>query len=211
MTGTSLALVELHVGVVGPSALGEQVQNNVHRLLGIDRSAGWATQLKDEPGVNLILNRQWRLSWPLDGENPRSLSWSVVPSVAVSLGNVQTSAATGVIVKFGSKLDADFGPQRLRPAAVGSAFFRHDGEWRWYVLAGVEVRAIAHDIFLDGNTWRESRSVNKKYFVGDGILGAVLIMPRARLTYTHSFRSQEFDGQNNRMVQFGSISLSVPF
>lgn len=211
VTETSLALVELQLGVVGPSALGEQVQNNVHRLLGIDRSAGWATQLKDEPGVNLILNRQWRLTWPLDGEHATRLRWAVVPSVAVSLGNVQTWAATGVIVKFGSKVDADFGPQRLRPAAVGSAFFRHDGAWGWYVLAGVEARAIAHDIFLDGNTWRDSRSVNKKYVVGDGILGAVLIMPRARLTYTHTFRSQEFDGQNNRMVQFGSISLSVPF
>lgn len=211
VTGTSLALVELQVGVVGPSALGEQVQNNVHRLLGIDRSAGWATQLKDEPGVNLILNRQWRLPSHRDGEDATSLRWAVVPSVAVSLGNVQTWAATGVIVKFGSKVDADFGPQRLRPAAVGSAFFRHHGAWGWYVLAGVEARAIAHDIFLDGNTWRDSRSVNKKYVVGDGILGAVLIMPRARLTYTHTFRSQEFDGQNNRMVQFGSISLSLPF
>ncbi len=211
VTETSLALVELQLGVVGPSALGEQVQNNVHRLLRIDRSAGWATQLKDEPGVNLILNRQWRFSSPLKATIVNSLGWSIMPSVAVSLGNVQTWAATGVIVKFGSKVDADFGPQRLRPAAVGSAFFRHDGAWGWYVLAGVEARAIAHDIFLDGNTWRDSRSVNKKYVVGDGILGAVLIMPQARLTYTHTFRSQEFDGQNNRMVQFGSISLSVPF
>ncbi len=211
VTETSLAVVELQFGVVGPSALGEQVQNNVHRLLRIDRSAGWATQLKDEPGLNLILNRQWRFSYPVRAAHLDSVAWSIVPSVAVSLGTVQTWAGTGLIVKFGSKVEADFGPQRLRPAAVGSAFFRHDGEWGWYLLAGVEARAIAHDIFLDGNTWRDSRSVNKKHVVGDGVLGAVLIMPRARLTYTHTFRSQEFDGQNNRLVQFGSISLSVPF
>ncbi|MCS6855288.1 MAG: lipid A deacylase LpxR family protein [Elioraea sp.] len=211
VTATSLALVELQFGVVGPSALGEQVQNNVHRILAIERSAGWSTQLKDEPGVNLILNRQWRVSRPFDPANPTGLGWSVVPSVAASLGNVQTWAGAGAIVKVGKKLDADFGPQRLRPAAVGSAFFRHDGEWGWYLLAGLEVRAIAHDIFLDGNTWRDSRSVDKKPLVGDGILGAVLILPRARLTYTHTFRSLEFDGQDNRLVQFGSISLSVPF
>ena len=211
VTETSLALVELQLGIVGPSALGEQVQNNVHRLLRIDRSAGWATQLKDEPGLNLILSRQWRRFWPLRGGSGEGLRLGIVPSVAVSLGNVQTWAGGGLMVKFGSKVEADFGPQRLRPAAVGSAFFRHDGEWGWYVLAGVEARAIAHDISLDGNTWRDSRSVNKKLLVGDGVVGAVLIMPRARVTYLHTFRSQEFDGQDNRLVQFGSLSLSVPF
>jgi lipid A 3-O-deacylase len=209
-TEQSLGSVELQLGIVGPAALGEQVQNNVHWLLGIETSAGWDYQLENEPGINLIFSRQWRASWPVNSANPDGLAYGIVPSVAASLGNVQTYAAAGFMVKFGSNLESDFGPQRIRPAAGGSAFFRPNGRWGWYILAGVEGRAIARDIFLDGNTWADSRSVDKHPLVGDAIVGAVLIMPRARLTYTHTFRSEEFKGQGKK-TQFGSISLSMPF
>ena len=208
-TERSIGSVELQLGVVGPAALGEQVQNNVHWLLGIETSAGWDYQLDNEPGINLIFSRQWRYSWPLFGD-PDGLAYGIVPSVAASLGNVQTYAAAGFMMKFGSNLTSDFGPQRIRPAVGGSAFFRPNGRWGWYILAGVEGRAIARDIFLDGNTWADSRSVDKKPFVGDAIFGAVLIMPWARLTYTHTFRSEEFEGQGKK-TQFGSVSLSMPF
>lgn len=149
-TERSLGVFELQLGVVGPAALGEQVQNNVHWLLGIDTSAGWDHQLKDELGVDLIVSRRWRLSWPLDRSDPDSLPWGIVPSVAASLGNVQTSAAAAMMLKFGSNLAADLGPQRIRPAIGGSALFRPGGRRGWYVIAGVEGRAVAQDVALDG-------------------------------------------------------------
>ena len=33
-----------------PSALGRQVQNTTHDILGIDCAYGWGKQLRDEPG-----------------------------------------------------------------------------------------------------------------------------------------------------------------
>ena len=93
---------------------------------------------------------------------------------------------------------------------AGSAFFQPDGQWGWYVFAGVEGRAVAHDIFLDGNTWRDSRSVDREPLVGGASLGAVLVLPWARLTYTHTFRSKEFEGQCDR-ARFGAVSLSFRF
>jgi hypothetical protein len=208
-TPTTYGSFELQAGVVGPAALGRQVQNNVHDFLGVDRAYGWDYQLKDEFGINAVFTRQWRLNHPFDPSDPRGLAVGLVPNVTVSLGNVQTYASAGVTLRYGSNLLADFGPPRVRPSLAGSAFFQPDGRWGWYVFAGVEGRAVARDIFLDGNTWRDSRSVDKEPLVGDASLGFTLVMPWARLSYTHKFRTREFEGGD--WVQFGSISLSVRF
>jgi lipid A 3-O-deacylase len=66
-TATALGAMELRVGMIGPSALGRQAQNGVHRLRSLPLAEGWAYQLRDEPGVNLILARQWRVN--------RALGW----------------------------------------------------------------------------------------------------------------------------------------
>jgi hypothetical protein len=134
----------------------------------------------------------------------------LVPGVAVSLGNVQTYAAAGLMLRAGNKLTADFGPPRTRPSMAGSAFFQPDGESGWYAFAGVEGRAVAHDVFLDGNTWRESRSVECEPLVSDPSLGFVLILPWARLTTAYTFRSREFTTQRDS-AQFGSLSVSFRF
>jgi hypothetical protein len=209
-TRTALGALEIQLGVVGPAALGEQVQNNVHDAINVGRALGWDRQLKDEPGINVILTRQWRFNQPLDRDDPRGLAIGLVPSLTASLGNVQTYASAGLMLRLGSNLEADFGPPRIRPSLAGSSFFQPDGLWGWYVFAALEGRAVARDIFLDGNTFRDGPRVDRETLVGEGALGAVLIMPWARLSYTHTFRSREFAGQG-RMAQYGSVSLSFRF
>lgn len=204
---TEYGSIELQLGVVGPSALGEQTQNNVHDFMNIDRAYGWDHQLKDEPGVNLVLTRQWRFNSDPVWDD---VAVGVVPTVVASVGNVHTYAAAGLMVRIGNELEADFGPPRMRPSVAGSAFYQPDGRWGWYAFAGVEGRAIAQDIFLDGNTWRDSRSVDKETFVGDAMAGVAIIMPFARLTVTYTARSREFETQRET-AQFGSVSLSFRF
>jgi lipid A 3-O-deacylase len=206
-TPTQLGSLELQVGVVGPAALGEQVQNNTHDLMNIDRAYGWDHQIKDELGVNLIAGRQWRINRPLGGGG---LSWGIVPSVALSLGYVLTYAAAGGMLRVGNQLEADFGPPRVRPASAGSVFFQPDGAWGWYAFGALEGRAVARDITLDGNTWRESRSVDRETLVGDASLGLVVIMPVARLTMTYTHRTKEFTTQREA-AQFGSVSIAFRF
>jgi lipid A 3-O-deacylase len=209
-TRNSYGSLELQAGVVGPSALGEQVQNTTHDILGVAKAQGWDYQLEDEPGVNLIFSRLWRYNALLDPETPRGLAVGIVPSVNASLGNVQTYADIGMMVRIGRNLYADFGPPRIRPAIAGSAYVQPDGYWGGYLFAGVTGRAVAYNIFLDGNTFKESRSVDKNVLVGDASLGGALLLPWGRLSYVHTFRTEEFVGQDG-LVQYGSISLSLRF
>lgn len=206
-TATAFGGLELQVGVVGPSALGRQAQNGVHHLRNLDRANGWSYQLKDEVGVNLILSRQWRFNQELGFAD---LSVGLVPSVTASLGNVLTYASAGLVLRFGNNLTADFGPPRNRPAISGSAFFEPGEGFSWYVFAGIEGRAVARNIFLDGNSWQDSRDVERIPGVADASVGAVLMLGRARLTASYTFRSREFVAQP-QAAQYGSLSLSVRF
>jgi lipid A 3-O-deacylase len=198
--------IELQLGVVGPSALGEWVQNNYHDIFNIRNTNGWDYQLKDEPAVTAIYDQKWRL--PLG--NIFGLQAEAIPSFTLSAGNVQTYAAAGGLVRVGQGLESDFGPPRIRPALAGTNWIQPERDFSWYVFAGVDGRAVARDIFLDGNTWRDSRSVDKRPFVGDFQVGAAVIWRGVRFALTQVWRSEEFYGQDGRQ-KFGSISVSFRF
>ncbi|WP_372623780.1 lipid A deacylase LpxR family protein [Falsiroseomonas sp.] len=204
-----LSSVELQLGMVGPSALGEQVQNNWHDLIGVDRTFGWDAQIEDEPGVNLVLTRQLRLNWetPIEG-----LSVGIVPSASASLGNVHTYAGAGAMLRIGNALNADFGPPRVRPVSGGSVFYDppENGGFGWYAFIGVEGRVVGRDITLDGNTWRASRSVERKWGVADASAGLALMYGAARATLTYTIRTEEFAAQRDA-ARFASLSLAWTF
>ncbi|MFC4167083.1 lipid A deacylase LpxR family protein [Teichococcus aestuarii] len=199
-------LFELQLGVVGPSALGEFVQNNYHDIINIDQTNGWRSQLKDEPAITALYERKWRMPLGQVG----GIDVEAIPSATISLGNVQTYAAAGGVLRLGQGLEADFGPPRIRPALAGSASFQPRQDFGWYVFAGLDGRAIARDIFLDGNTWRESRSVDKRILVGDAQAGVAVLWRGMRFAYTQVWRSEEFYGQEG-VQSFGSLSVSFRF
>lgn len=204
-TGNTLDTYELELGVVGPGAGGEWVQNTWHDLIGVDEAHGWDNQLHNEPGVVLFYERKWRA---LFETNPGGLGVDAHPNVGFALGNVYTYAKTGLTLRFGEDLPADYGPPRVQPALPGSAFFTPRHGFGWYLFAGVEGRAVARDIFLDGNTFQDSHSVDKKPFVADLQAGIALTFDAVRIAYTQVYRTREFDGQD-KPDTFGAISVSV--
>lgn len=208
-TGSRLDSVELTLGMVGEAAQGEFVQNNFHELIGVDTAKGWDNQLDDEFGVMLTYERKWKAWQAYD------LGWvqaDLTPSVGVALGNVMTYAAAGAMLRLGMDLPNDYGPPRIRPSLPGTTFFvPQDTGLGWYVFAGVEGRAVAHNVFLDGNTFRDDGpSVSRRTFVGDLQAGIAVTIDDIRIAYTHVFRTREFDEQD-RGDQFGSLSVTVRF
>ena len=83
-------------------------------------------------------------------------------------------------------------------------------DFEWYVFTGLEGRAVGRDIFLDGNTFRDSRSVDKRIFVGDFQAGVAVVYRGIRVALTQVWRSEEFYGQSGRQ-KFGSLSVSFRF
>ncbi|MDP2137434.1 MAG: lipid A deacylase LpxR family protein [Candidatus Didemnitutus sp.] len=196
--GTSL-IAEVSLGMVGPAAQGAQLQNAWHDLIKVERSHGWPNQLRDEPGLNLAF--EWRRKFWHRG-------WiDAVPRAALVLGNVQTHASVGGTVRIGPNLPNDFGHDLIRAASGNVA---RTSQFSAYGFASADARLVGRNIFLDGNTWRDSHAVRKRPVVADFNTGFALNWPRFRLIYTQNYRTTDFYGQPRRDV-FGSVSLIFLF
>jgi lipid A 3-O-deacylase len=187
--------VELDLGIVGPGALGKEVQNNWHQFIGIAPARGWSSQLQNEPGAVLAYERLWRLA--VVGDGARGVD--VVPQLGAVAGNVFTYGEAGALLRFGGDLLADYGPSRVRPALSGTDYF-DDGEAAagpdGYFYLGAQGRVVGRNVFLDGNSFRTSPSIAKKILVGDLQAGVALFWSAAvQLDFSVVLRSEEFVGQ----------------
>ena len=204
-TWSTVDRFELQLGVVGPAALARQTQDAFHELIGSPTPRGWDEQLRNEPIVNVNAERIWRV--PVAGTGFGDVD--VLPAASALLGTYRIAASAGARVRFGRGLERDFGTPRIRPAIadapapVGTGF-------GWYFFAGLGGYAVGRDITLNGNVFRDSRSVDHKPFVGDLELGAAVFWNNVRLSYTQVWRTKEFDGQSEPFT-FGSVSLAFSF
>lgn len=206
-TGKELDVLTFTLGLVGPASMAEETQKFIHELVGSDEPMGWGTQLGNELGVVATYQHSWReaATTTLIG-----FEADLTPHFGGALGNVYTYANGGVTARWGRHLPNDYGPPRIQPSAPGSGVFTPSDCFGWYLFAGVDGRAVARNIFLDGNTFKDSRSVDKETLVGDVQVGAVLSWKTMRLAYTHVMRSREYSEQpkNDR---FGAITWSMMF
>jgi hypothetical protein len=206
-TRQSLGTFEFSVGVVGPAALGEQLQSWFHALIASPDPRGWDNQLDNELTLQLFSEWKWRKLWEPRLLRAIGLQADVTPHVGGALGNVFIHAAGGGTLRLGSDLPADYGTPRIRPSLPGSEFFVPRRSFAGYVFAGVEGRAVARNMFLDGNTFKDSHSVEKYPLVGDFQGGVALLGFGVRAAFTYVFRTREFVQQNSA-DKFGAITLS---
>jgi lipid A 3-O-deacylase len=202
-SGALLDTLELTLGMVGPSALGRQVQNGFHHLIGAATANGWNHQIHDEPGLNLVYQRKYRLSTLHAGDG-----WGadIIPHAGLSLGNIFTYLNAGAEIRAGWRLAADFGTDLIHPS--GDSNSRRRPPWSVFFFAATDGRAVARDITLDGNSFRKSARVDKKTLVADLFGGVAIGTMHWQLTYTENLRTREFDGQQKSAV-FGSISITL--
>lgn len=198
---------ELQAGVVGPFALGGLTQNNFHQFIGVKPARGWTNEIHNEPGIMLTHERKWRFNQPLSDY----FSVGVIPEAGVTLGNIFTYGQAGAMLRFGHNMNADYGPSRVRPSLSGTGWYDRaalNDHMGWYVFLGTQGRAVAQNIFLDGNTFRDSVNVDKKPLVADFSAGASFLWPAIRVDLTVTQRTREYVGQRGEPDRFGGISVA---
>lgn len=205
-TGPLLDQLSISIGVVGPASLAQQAQRLVHDILGESSPRGWDHQLRNEPTLQLRYQRSWRAlgAYSFDGDYGLDLT----PHAGFALGNMYTFANAGATFRIGKDLQQDYGPPRVGPSVPGAGYFVPRTKFGWYLFAGVEARAVARNIFLDGNTFVDSPHVSKRPIVADLQGGLAITYDRVRLSYTQVWRSKEFYGQLSP-EKFGAITASV--
>jgi hypothetical protein len=209
--GTCLTLdhLQMDLGIIGPESLAEEAQTWVHEVRGFETPKGWDNQLHDEPGIAIKYQRLWRFSL----ESDRFRYADFIPKAGMCLGNVETSFRIGGTVRAGFNLPDDFGVQTISSLATtegGWSETNTRGRLGFYVFTGIEGWAVAHSAFLDGNLYRSSPSVDRKWFVGEWQTGAALVLGHAEIGFTYVFRTPEFLGQTEDNG-YGSAWCKIKF
>jgi hypothetical protein len=211
VTDNHLDEIEISLGLIGPSALGEQTQKFVHSHVtpSSQNPKGWNNQLDHEPTIGVGWNRRFPQAMQMDLQD---YALDVSPYYGATLGNAYTYANAGFNVRLTPESEKwQDAPVRVKPALPGTGFFEiPENDWSWYLFSGLETRAVARNIFLDGNSFKSSHSVEKKPFVVDLNAGLALTYDVYRLSYTMVYRSKEFKGQDDSSV-FGAISIGYRF
>lgn len=200
--------MSVEIGVIGPEAQGEHAQNLIHDTTGRERALGWDNQIETAVGVNVSYDRQQRLA---HGSYQGGVGWDCVPYLGFTAGTVKTAGRAGFNLRFGENLSVGYGPPRVRPAGAGSGFFVPQDRRSWYVFAGAQIEAVAHNIFLDNSLFRDDgASVTSKAWVWDTQGGIAAQVGPVQASFTYVLRSEEYFGQDGDQ-RFGALTVSTRF
>lgn len=201
---------QLDLGLVGPSSYAEHFQKDIHDFLDLDEPKGWDNQLEDEPTAQLTLRRKWR-------QDPASVRWGghewshqLIPQVELAVGSIYRHVAAGVTWRIGHNLPDDFGPGRL--ADVADATGGPTQRWGAYGFLRAAGKISEHNLFLEGNSFKDSHGVDGNTLVGEVQVGVAAHYRyrgwNIQTNYSQTFISEEFDGQDGSDA-YGALMLAA--
>jgi hypothetical protein len=204
--------IAINFGIVGPAALGEEIQKLNHSITGDPKPQGWKFQLKNEPAILI----RYRRSWFTPLFETVNVKTDLITRTGINLGNFITDASAGFALRVGNFLPEHELPLRIQPGMSGNkamTAIRKD-KFDWILFAELQGRGVVHNIFLDGNTFTNSHSVTKRNFVWDASSGLVLGFGHFKypvfLSFSFVWRDHEFVNQQDRN-SFGSASICIQY
>lgn len=197
--------LSLFLGLVGPAALGEEVQTNIHRAIGAEMPQGWDFQLKNEPVFRLEARRVQKLYRNYGNH----LGFDVLGLATMGIGNLRTNAEASLAVRWGSSLNfshATFSLQSDRQVNALSLSDRND----FFLYLGAGADLVANDILLSGNTFRGGPSQEIENFTNSFAMG--IVAKFGRLAYVFQITSKSASTRaNSGREKFGAFSITYPF
>jgi lipid A 3-O-deacylase len=206
-TADSRRVLILTLGVLGPGAGGEDLQNGFHDVIGRPEVKGWHAQIPNTPVVELLHERTWRL--PMG--QVAGLETDVLPSLALGVGDLRDYVQAGATVRIGQGLDSDFGVPRLRPGLSGGDAFMPTRHVAWYAFVGADAQAVGYDLLLQAAPFRAGPHVAPLWDVAEMQAGFAVMVAGMRLTVAYVAQTAEFHGQSGGIHQFATASLSIRF
>lgn len=174
--GDTRHTVGIEAGVTGSPSLGEPVMETYHRVAGFWEPVGWRHQLAFEPAVALRYGMERRVAELRVGA---MCAADVVAHAGASAGNLRTSTYAGARIRAGMRLPHPWSARAQRAASA-------------YLMAGAGGEAVAHDLFLDGNTFGGDARVRREPLVARTTWGVGVSARRLSIEYRVQRRSRAY-------------------
>ncbi len=187
----------LELGVIGPSSGMESLQNKIHIVLDAHNSNGWDNQLEDEYIFQLNYMHKWRLVH----EDIANLNSVLVPYLGANLGNRSTKMSGGALYRIGYNIPSDYGVNSMNEGSFSSipthskAIVNDPSKWSLFLNLAGGTNLVFRDIFLDGNTFEDSHSIDRNMFNAYIMAGFTYRYKHFTLDFFHSYYSEEFESE----------------
>jgi len=199
--------ISTSIGMVGSEAKGEQTQNGIHRAIGVKKAQGWGTQLKNEVVFNFSRGRSSRVF--ATGSDTLDL----LVSGQISLGTITSGLNASVILRVGQNLKHSFATMSLASSRVSNPIAVNRS---WFVYAGWSSNYVYSQIFTDGNTFRNSRSIDYGHSYNTFSAGVTYsVGERGALTFAYNSSYAESDTEGSRPIEtlnhYGTLTFAWQF
>ena len=192
--------LEAKLGVIGPSAGGETVQNKFHQLIGTPQAEGWGTQLPDE----ILLNVDVELRRRFDLDGPTDDRWDFIARSGLMLGTMRSQFLLGGQLRWGEGLRRSWGQTYLRHSTSydPAETLRSPERARpaYWCFADTQVEVVARNYATDGTNFQASRSVARESIVLQTAIGLSVQYDIWAVSYFIAARTREFATQDGMHV-----------
>ncbi|MQA89830.1 MAG: DUF2219 family protein [Gemmatimonas sp.] len=179
LSPTVASALRVEAGFTGPPAMGEHVQNFIHKLLNSSEADGWDRQLEFEPALLI----EYREDYLLDVDLPGGKRMDLIPMWRVSLGNLRTGAQVGLRARAGGDMPHPWLPSEPGPDISVYGFVAVRETW------------TRRDLFLDGVTLEEIDPIEKRPFRAEAELGGTVVRGNLRLTSSLILEERRYETQ----------------
>lgn len=194
-TGTarsSRLLFSFNLGIIGPAALGEEIQVDIHEATGNKTPLGWRHQIKNDIVLNYELGHEKQLL-------RYSNLFSFNANSTVKIGTLFTNASVGMNMIFGIANSAFSSIKRKRG-------------FQLYVYTQPNLNIIGYDATLQGGFFNRKSpytisSKNIERFTAKFNYGIVLKTRTTYFEYTRSALSKEF--KTGSSTKWGGIRIGI--
>ena len=138
------------IGIVGPASGAEGMQKWIHEISNSDIPQGWDYQLDNEIVFKFTRARMWR-NWVSDNGHFDFLS-----GADIGIGTLESSVNAGFTLRAGDQLSVSHISGFLIPSRTSNFVAANNGWFAYFMLGG---SLLANQIIIDGNTYRDSRSI----------------------------------------------------
>ena len=173
---TMKLISSFQIGIIGPAAMGREIQTGIHRVTNNSLPLGWQHQIKND----LLLNYNLRVDKQLF-HYKTNIALNGIGST--DIGSYQTNFSLGIDLSLGKK---------------NNTFLNNDSKFQAYIYGQSQIKLIGYDASLMGGMFHRSSDNTLSYssiskIVNENHLGITLLYDSFSFGVDFGWISKEFD------------------
>lgn len=201
----SVLKTDFQLGFVGPNALGQELQEGFHKIIGYKKVYGWENQIHNALGLQAHVMYSKKM-FPSKHNDFVDLHFQS----EANLGTIFTGVSTGFMARFGFKSLIPIYDSNMHDASISSVAQSNIREFYFYMAPSVNYQF--YDATIEGSMFNDTSPITFDLVPlrFNGEAGLKYRYNNFNISYSFLYRGRELKGDvndTNRGYFYGSIRM----